>query len=196
MKLFHMSSRLRGYKGVPSYKPNCHENTRVDYVDDKIQIQSFENEELIVEIDEDTKSVKVQSKRSCFPVFFYKALIKMALSVLPETEMVNFSTTLAWLQGANLKSKFMVKYKLFGGYHRFSDVIMVVMKRRNDCKTNVPAYIFELANGYFTYSSFIPFCSFDKCLSGQNIQLIPFVCPFDAETKPSVEKWLNLSSEE
>lgn len=196
MKLFHTFSRIRGYKGVPSYKPNCHENTRVDYVDDKFQIQSFESEEPIVEIDEDTKNVKVQGKRSYVPVLVYKALVKMALSVLSEAEMVNFPTTLAWLQGADLKNKFMVKYKMFGGYHRFSDVTMAVMKRRNDCKNNVPAYIFELAYGYFTFSSFIPFCSLDKDLSGQKIQFIPIVCPFDEVTKPAVEKWLDLSSEE
>lgn len=102
----------------------------------------YESEEPIAEIDEDTKNVKVQGKRSYVPVLVYKALVKMALSVLAESEMVNYPTTLACLQGVDLKNKFMVKYKMFGGYHRFSDVTLVGMKRRDDCKNNVPACIF------------------------------------------------------
>lgn len=196
MKLFHTFSRIRGYNGVPSYKANCHESTRVDYVDDKFQIKSFEGESPIAEINEDAKNIKIQGKRSYVPTMVYKALVKMALSVLPEVEMVNFSTTLSWLQGADLKNRFMVKYKMFGGYHRFSDVTMVVMKRRDDCKINAPAYIFELAYGYFTFSSYIPFCSLDKDLQGKKVELIPIVCPFDSNARPIEEKWLDFSSNE
>ena len=73
---------------------------------------------------------------------------------------------------------------------------IVVCKRKDGCTKNVPAYIFELAYGYFTFSSFIPFCALDKDLMGKKVELIPIVCPFDATTRPVQEKWLNLSSEE
>ena len=196
MKLYHTFARIRGYKGVPSYKPNCRENTRVDYKDEKIHIKSYENESPIVDVDEKAKTVRVHGRRSYVPVLVYKALVKMALSVLPEKEMENMQATLSWLQGEQLRNDFYVKYKMYGGYNRFGDVTIVVCKRKDGCTKNVPAYIFELAYGYFTFSSFIPFCALDKDLMGKKVELIPIVCPFDATTRPVQEKWLNLSSEE
>jgi HNH endonuclease len=92
-------ARIRGKSGVPTLKkggPNP--GWRIEYEETGFKVTSYENEPLF-EIDEANKKITFELKRDSYtPVAVLKALVKIGLTLMPETEIGNFVHSLAWIQ--------------------------------------------------------------------------------------------------
>lgn len=92
-------SQTKGKKGVPSYK-TIDNKFRIDVTDKGVIVQEtegnklvdFKDEEIILNLKKDTYT----------PLLAYKAMVFMALSIIPEYEVNAFKETIDWLNEDSL----------------------------------------------------------------------------------------------
>ncbi len=195
MKLHHVFAKVnKGGGKIPKYKNNSSEQSSISIDTNGFNIKCVEGEQLKVDLDIDNKSFSVKGKRSYIPQYVYKALTKMALTIMPESELKYFEHTLSWLQGQRecgpgLK---MIE-RLYQARFPFNSCM--IFKRKND-NDDVPAYIFGLA--YFNFFIQIPIPLCDKDFSKQRKSLtMPYIpTPLDEEKIPCFCGVKDLSSTE
>lgn len=194
MKLYHCVLKVKGKRGYPSYKNKPDDYSRIDS-GSNFKIQQKEDEEPIVEIHEDTNTLIIKGKRTYIPQMVYKCLLKMALTIMPESDIVHFKYALAFLQGKVQYDKNMIV--LLSMYREaFPHISCTIYKKKKLSSADVPSYLFCLYYQNVAFQMYLPFCDTDKCLDGKTIT-IPFVpTPFDIENGPFCQCKLDLSSEE
>ena len=182
MSFYHTFYRVcRGDK-VPTFKNNNKEHSKIVVDDGTIKIDCVEGEDLVPEIDKENHTFKIKAKRSYVPQNVYKIFIKMALSIMPETEMVHFKTTLEWLMGnSSFAYNLMLIERRYNGLQNpFGFISCMLFKRKDDHRDNVPAFIFGLAYYNFFFETYIPLCDEDKDLAGKvEIPFIPTALDYE-----------------
>lgn len=93
----------------------------------------------------------------CCPIAVFKAIIKMAISVMPVEELPLFSNTIAWLgerEHFNFyeNKKLLVRYKMIPGFHVTKYPCYALYRRRKDV-WDKPYMLFNLTYG--CYSLFV-----------------------------------------
>lgn len=194
MNLYHCVLKVKGKRGYPSYKNKPDDFSRIDS-GNNFKIQQKEDEDPLVEIHEDTNKFIIKGKRTYIPQMVYKCLLKMALTVMPESDIVHFNYALAFLQGKVLYDKNMIV--ILSMYREaFPHISCTIYKKKKLSSADVPSYLFCLYYQNVAFQMYLPFCDTDKCLDGKTIT-IPFVpTPFDIENGPFCQCELDLSSEE
>jgi hypothetical protein len=124
-------------------------------------------------ITNDTKFI-IESKTQKFrPRFVHKALVKIALSLIPKTELINFQTTIQLL--LNPEDKITEKeHPSFILIERESDIPLrkpaaMLMKRKTEY--NSPEFVLLFYYSFWAYQIFIPFNKKDKSLDYNDIKL-------------------------
>ena len=182
MGIYHTFNRVSKSEKVPTYRNNSTEKSKIVVDGRQIKIDCVEGEELTPVFDKKNKTVTIKAKRSYVPQDVYKIFIKMALTIMPESEMSHFKNTLEWLMGKrelsnNLK---LIELRYNGLQNPFDFVSCMVFKRKPDHRDNVPSYIFGLAYFNFFFQTYIPLCDEDKTLDGDvSIPYIPTPLDYD-----------------
>ncbi len=91
MSLFHTLAQVWGKRGIPAYKPSSLEKSHIKIADTGLHIEQYENDPKLFEIDKNTNTLKCRGVRSYIPAIVHKCLIKMALSIMPGSEMIFLS---------------------------------------------------------------------------------------------------------
>lgn len=197
MRLKHCLAQVRGKNGIPTFKPKNDSFSRID-VDNVISIVTKEDEDSFCEVDEVNKTIHFHGKRTYIPQMVYKCLLKMALTVIPESELCNVQNAMDFLMGRKLyKTCCYVVYRQFGGAGSLGKPICHLYKRKDNPKNpSVPLYLFSLAYSYFHFVLPIPFCDADGHLQGNSMTIVPIPTPLDIDSIPAVEEHLTLSSDE
>jgi hypothetical protein len=87
-------SRIRGKSGVPTIKQGPNGAWRIEEQPTGLSL-SVEPTEAFYEDDEADKTLKLHLRRAPYrPAMVVQAMVKMALSVMPEDEMPNFQQSL------------------------------------------------------------------------------------------------------
>ena len=175
MSIYHTFYHVSKGGRVPTFRNNSKEQSKIVVDGGTIKIDCVEGEDLVPEIDKKKHTFKIKAKRSYVPQSVYKIFIKMALSIMPEAEMMHFKTTLEWLMG---KKEFaynlmLIERRYDGLMNPFGFDSCMLFKRKDDHRDNVPAYIFGLAYYNFFFETYIPLCDEDRDLDG-NVE-IPFI---------------------
>lgn len=119
----------------------------------------------------------------------YKALVKMALTVMPEEEIENFVDTIKWLQNdkKSVEDCFgqTVISRFFPGIEKFPFIKASLFKRKNNTDIT-PAYQFLLCFSNYYFQIVVPCFKKDIHLDGKSISLkvVPTFLDF-IETKKS-----------
>ena len=197
MSFYHSFYHVSKGDKVPTFRNNSKEHSKI-IVDGKIiKIDCVEGEDLVPEIDKKNQTFKIKAKRSYVPQNVYKIFIKMSLSIMPESEMVHFKTTLEWLMGNRefAYNLMLIERRYDGLMNPFGFNSCMLFKRKDDHRDNVPAYIFGLAYNNFFFETYIPLCDKDKDLDGK--VEIPFIpTPLDYEGCKYSKMFHDLSSAE
>lgn len=197
MSIYHTFYHVSKGGKVPTFRNNSKEQSKIVVDGGTIKIDCVEGEDLVPEIDKKKHTFKIKAKRSYVPQSVYKIFIKMALSIMPEAEMMHFKTTLEWLMG---KKEFAYNLMLLerryeGLMNPFGFDSCMLFKRKDDHRDNVPAYIFGLAYYNFFFETYIPLCDEDRDLDGK--VEIPFIpTPLDNEGCKYSKMFHDLSSTE
>lgn len=159
MKILHTVNGVKGKKGIPIYKKDGIrlENTNGVHFD----LQGI-NDSLVSE-----KGVFCKLTTDDFtPIAVYKSLVKMALSMVAESELNKFAKTFGWLQDETHSDEFysidelpLIFTQNKKEWQKFN--LSVLLFRRKSSSSEIPAYMFKLYYNLFSFQIFIPFCSDD-----------------------------------
>lgn len=198
MKLYHCCLKVHGKNGVPSCKVW---KSRIDAQEGNFEIKIFEDDPtLTTKIDEENKTLIIESKRTYTPLHVYKALLKMALTILPDDDFQLFKKALSFLNSdtALPTTKIPVFFRLYGQCaNAYGYVTTMVFKQTEQSTANIPPYWFVLAYNNICIQMPLFGCELDEKIDGMNIKLTPIPTPPDIERIPVIyNEWLDLSNSE
>ena len=197
MSFYHTFYHVSKGGKVPTFRNNSKEHSKIVVDGGTIKIDCVEGEDLVPEIDKKNHTFKIKAKRSYVPQNVYKIFIKMALSVMPESEMEHFNATLEWLMGKRefAYNLMLIERRYDGLMNPFGFNSCMLFKRKDGHRDNVPAYIFGLAYYNFFFETYIPLCDEDRMLNGK--VEIPFIpTPLDYDGYKFSKMFHDLSSAE
>ena len=179
MGIYHTFHEVSKGGKVPAYRNNSKEKSKIVVENGSIKIDCVEGEDLVSVIDEKNHTIDIKAKRSYVPQSVYKIFIKMALTIMPESEMSHFKYTLEWLMGKRQfgYNLYLIERRYEGLRNPFGFDSCMIFRRKANHKNNVPAYIFGLAYYNFFFQTYIPLCDEDKALDG-NVSIPYITNPF------------------
>lgn len=198
MNLYHTMFMIHGKGGIPKFKNGSSNFSKIQVVDNSIQVQIKEDEEPLVIWEEDDKannSIKIVGKRTYTPCNVLKAIVKMALSIAPKEEMPNFSQTIDWLMNRNCEGLMLpVVLRMYRNQLPFTSCFL--LKKKEDITVACPEYMFVLAYRNIVIQAAIPFIEADKKYKGQQVNFPILPTPLDDYQKPFFIQNIRLSSSE
>lgn len=149
--------QIKGKNKVPSYKTKD-KKSRID-IKDTVQIKE-RIDSRITTFDDENKTIKITYEIEPYiPSAVYKTFVKMALSVMPENELIEFKHALAWIKDPDHKKDFMRPLKVLTtfipGTKPYVEPIVFLFKRKTDTQ-QYPYSIFVLAFGNMIYQIVVP----------------------------------------
>lgn len=121
-----------------------------------------------INYDQDAGVLTVTQKMPGYvPVAVYKTLIKIALTIMPEEELANFSDTSEWInEHSHTETRFPFErlwmvHGTFDSSTRWDQLSVVLSKRKNPGSTELPYMLFNLNYANFDFQLPVPLCSKD-----------------------------------
>lgn len=108
------------------------------------------------------------------PIAVYKCLTKMALTIMPEEELHNFSNTFEWINELKHDNSRFVFDSLLLVYSESETPLPLratLFKRKHNVQKDIPYNIFRLTYATFSFQIYIPLCSLDNNKSYKAEQL-------------------------
>jgi hypothetical protein len=170
-------SRIKGKTGVPTIRERRDGGWRIEYHPTGLKANQDEIDK-VMEVNQDTKTLTFRLRRDPYtPVSVLKALIKMGLSVFPDSEMPHFRPALDWIRPGNTKVTLVnptsVLHTFIGGSTR-SDLITISTLRRKNDSLLIPYAFFLLTYGSEMFQTFVPSAAKDRHVYGNMINLPRF----------------------
>lgn len=185
MNLWHTLTQVKGKKGVPSFKTIHNKKSRVDVGSTDVEIENHEGDS-IATIDETNKTITFTAKKASYiPIAIYKCLTKMALTIMPESELDNFKATMKWINEEDhstspLSLKALYALMSFApGVTPYPLTSCMLYKRKESPTQIVPYMLFLLAYGNFAFQIYLPLTSEDKKYHGHNFEINFIPTPID-----------------
>lgn len=157
---YRVMSCIRGKRGYPSMERE-HLGWRIDSSATGLHIVMREDHQ-IGSIDEEQKLIELKEfpRDPFIPVAVFKTFVRMAMALMPRTELVNFTAVINWIREKdhtitidNVCSRIL--------YSRIPknappDTVMAVLFRRHTNELNLPYMVFVLMFGNHVFQVFVP----------------------------------------
>ncbi len=181
MRFCHVFCHVsRNGNTVNTYKCNSKSKAGISVSDEWTDINCCVGEDLSSIVNLQDKTITISGVRSYNPLAVFKAIVKMALSIVPESDIDNFEDTLRWLMTSSIQlSHLELSIRFYEGLHDFNGKCMIY-KRKDDHKDNVPRYLFGLKYNNLFIQISIPLCKDNKSIEDL-IQDLLIPCQMDAE---------------
>jgi len=187
-KYIGLGRTLSGIKGktkVPSYKSPS-ELSRIDRNSQRFRI--FDNiSDPIVDLDLESKSLKITEVVQPYsPIFVYKSLVKVGLSVMDSETLSKCKETICWVKDSS-DTRYLDLGHLKGiqgfcpGENPFKAPAVFLIKRKDTPSENVPGLMLVLAFANYFFQIVIPGYIEDSILYGKTVTFQPFPLPFSKE---------------
>lgn len=202
---YNSLTQVCGKNGVPTYIDRTN-NIRIESVNGSAEISNFNSP--FIKLDEQNKSLTIQMQtQKIKPIKVYKAFLKMALSIMPEDELINFKDLINYIQEEQDRaskglSKIIVTFT--PGSKPYDNYMNIILRKKNNQK-NLPYMYYIFSYGNFIFQTMIPSIVQDKYLfeTRQQFTIPPFPSFYDfsfnnkvEEIVPSEYKIVDLSSKE
>lgn len=173
-------SGIRGKKRIPALKGD---QCRFEHDSDGITVTQSDADPIAVR-NPDGKHITLRVRRDRHtPVAVLKAFTKMALSLLPEEELPNFSHALTWIRNPDHQvglvkvSGFPVLYTFVPGTKPLPG--SAILLRRKATNSSTPYIAFVLSYGNETFQLFVPCPQRDRTIAIRRSELHYFPNPFE-----------------
>lgn len=195
---YRIGSSILGKKGKISYKID--DSNRVDVTDGHWNVTESIPGSIVEIVDDHTINLKIK-RQTYVPILVYKALVKIALTVVPTDELDNLKETIEWL---NISEKRIedffgqfIMFRFIPGPKPFPYIKIVLFKRKED-DIKMPMYQIALSFNNYNFQYIIPCFKKDAHLDGLTVNLRSFPTPFDFGQYPHQigSGLINLSSHE
>lgn len=183
--LYHSIMQINGKKGIPkcSFKVPCLIRTN-ECAKHCIEIAFKDNMPSIRQCKEvNSQYIKCSNNSiiiskpvgNCCPIAVFKAIVKMAITVMPVEELSPFSSVIKWIlepKHSNFYSekKLLVRYKMIPGFN-VTKYPHYSLFRRKKTVWNMPYMLFNLTYGCFSLFVEIP-RDYDTCTNYEIIFLV------------------------
>lgn len=171
MKIYHCILKVKGKRGIPSYRMNT---SRVDIEGTTTAIKQFEGDPTLqCNIDEVNKKLTITALRTYTPIHVYKALLKMALTILPKEDLEHCMSALKFLnkEPVSVKIPLPVVIQMYGqGADVHHSIMGAIFKRRENAKGMVFSYVFLLAYNNMCFQMPIFGSDLDKFAKGESVR--------------------------
>lgn len=158
---FRTMNMIKGKKKVPTYITQDRKN-RFEVINRETRFMKIEvrDDSNFITIDNDKKTIKMEyDLQSHIPAAAYKALVKMALSIMPNNEVNNYQNMNKWIQEKDHTRACMTPLKVFltfvPGINPFKKTAIFLFKRKNS-DLKYPECMFVLAFGNVMYQVVVP----------------------------------------
>jgi hypothetical protein len=176
--LDRQAAQILGKDGVPSAK-TAQKQSRIDFEDGHFVIKEYEGDP-ISKIDEVNKTLTITTmKRSYRPLGVYKSLLKMAATLLDQTDVDKIPEAIKWLGSDGLTENqvddgtgYSCIRTFTPGPAPFAQTRAMILRRKDKSVIGF-SYIFFLAYGCTSFQIVIPAPQEDKHLIGQTMTLHP-----------------------
>ena len=168
--LYHSIMQIKGKRGVPkcSFKIPCPKRTdecsdhclEMSFIDDKPVISAcLEVDSQYVSLSDNSITISKPVGKCC-PIAVFKAIVKMAITVMPAEELALFSSAIDWiLEPKHINfyndKKLLVRYQMIPGFN-VTKYPHYMLFRRKKTIFGKPYMLFNLTYGCFSLFVEIP----------------------------------------
>ncbi len=184
-------SQLPGKTGVPTHKQS---DASVSLGSAGLEIHA-DSSTNVVSIDPDAKRIFFRLQRQPYtPIAVYKCFVKMAVGLLPATELPHFRDTIAWLREPatahtnSIAAALNLAMGVVPGIHPMPGVVAFVFRRLQP-QADVPYCLFLISFSNFLFQAVVPCRSQDGHLLGKDLSLTTFPTPFDHAWPHGAPQW-------
>lgn len=176
---------IRGKKGIPTLK-NEQDGWRIEGSLGELRIAHREDNPIIQQ-DAANKSIAITGHRGRYiPRAVFKCLVKMAISIMPDDELSNFTHAIEWINNVDFDndkanmSKLLAVFGFIPSPYQLP-IINILFRRKPEYDNTVPymQYVVMFYNLMFQIP--MPLCEHDRTLDGKTITIIKFPLPFIEE---------------
>lgn len=199
MNLYHTMFMVHDKGGIPKYKLSHKENSKIEIENDNtIKINIQEGEEPLIIWEEENKAnntIEIKGKRTYTPQNVLKALVKMALTITPKSELHNLSNTKNWLMGKSYKGFILpICLRFYRNPLDFTSVM--IFKKKEGIDKILPHYVFCLAYRNIVIQMPIPMVDLDIQFKGKKIDFPLIPTPLDEYSRPFISTQIDLSGKD
>ncbi|MFR9694391.1 HNH endonuclease [Bacillus mobilis] len=162
--------RQKGKKGYPKFKRNNFKVETVLYEKEEQKERLKISDEIgsnRVEEHEETNSIIITGEKDSYiPIAVYKCLVKVALTLMPNTQIKYFSRSIKWIlekdhSKGNPNSKLLM-FELLTSPYFFESPLVLLHIRKENALTDLPYALCKIYFGYMMYQFYIPMSEKDK----------------------------------
>lgn len=170
--IWRIFSQIKGKKGIPSYRSKKRSRIDVKAKGFGFEINNYFDDPIIEE-DESAKELIINAiRQSYIPINVFKSLTKMALSIMPENELIYFQETIKWIlkdvEKDDISFNYLpLLYEFVPGQNPFRAITTALLKRKESTLHNVPYMYFFLTFKNIRLQIYIPLNEKDKDLKGK-----------------------------
>lgn len=181
MQPYRIVSQIFGKKSKIGYK-SYDKTAKIEVVHGRWNVEIEGENKAVKVIDEHTLEIEF-TRQPYIPLLVYKAFVKIGITVVPESELINLSNTITWLRKTTpacedgMANIFISRF--YPGLNVFPTQKITVFKRKND-EVQVPLYQMVLAFSNYCFQFIIPCYEKDKHLNGKELNLTVVPTPFDS----------------
>ncbi len=193
---FRIVSSMPGRKGTFTTLNTSNDSVEKVMEDGSLHIVEKLSSPSVKQVDDHTIELTTEQPET-IPIYAFKALIKYAVSIVPESYISDFKETIDWLKYDKEFAAFdnygkNVFLNFYPGPKPFS-YPKIELYRIKDTSVSSFSYMCVLAFNNFLFQFFIP-CSLDKRLDKKEINIHRFIMPsLFMDCEPEYSRW-DLSS--
>lgn len=154
-------SQMPGKNKVPSFKSK---DTRID-VTNKIFLQTS----IKGKIDPVAGEITISEPTDSFtPLGVVKCLVKMALTLMPDSEIEYFEDTIKWVKEKEYipRGSFNICEGFASGLPLQDIFNYILLRKEGALNTNIPYAIYVVQFSNYVYQTYLPFCKRDQDIQG------------------------------
>jgi len=186
-------SGTKGKNGIPKY--NQKGQPIIEIQKDKVLIKDASNS-----IFDNPKEIDLKIKLPTYiPDYIYRCLIKIGLSIIPESNLSEYRETINWLMDKKLDSniKPQMIFSMYSFNLQMDEIVCSILERKEFCTKQMINSILFISYKNFAFQTYIPYNSKEKI----NVSLNPFpyVIPTTLDLNKEIERnysLIDLSSKE
>lgn len=195
MKILHTSYGVKGQKKIPTYKRN---GVRFETIGTEVNIEGNFTYEYI-----NPQKLSITLPTDEFiPIAIYKCLTKIALSIIPEKEILHLRKVFEWIREDHSINHQLESQELFVIFSKimseklFPNISAVLFKSKKN--TYIPKFVFRISYSKFSFQISIPFYELDtpESFMNKNSPYLPHLIDIINGLESSERYFIDLSSNE
>lgn len=154
-KPYRNISQIKGKNKVPSYKTKS-KNARIDSANNILQVKANYKDNILFDDSLNNRIILKYELEPYIPEAVYKTFVKMALSVMPSSELKNFKEAIRWIMEKEHTNSLGIQLPIIISFipELKKSPTVILLKRK--IHINHPTWVFIVGFGNMSYQIILP----------------------------------------